>query len=243
MKATSAMPSAKRGATGRAQHDRRLAEPGQEDREVVRGEVPHHADVTAVRAEVDPARGDEVEVAERPVVDQPLHRTHRGAVEERVPAHEHASGPIGPLDQLVREHVRGSQRLLHERVLGSGEARRRELEVGEDRGRDYDGVHAGVPEHVLDAGRGAGGRVAPVEANQSLPIAIADPLDVHCGVVGEDAQQVRAPIAQADHADAERAGADRCAQTGSSPSLLSSATISTAVAHSRAAASTSARLR
>ena len=95
-----ATPEAQReeGNVGDPRHDRvssgsgdrpgRLAQPVPQDREVVRAEVPHDADIGLVKAEVHPARGDEVDLSQLPAIEQLLDRPDRGAVQERVAAHQ-----------------------------------------------------------------------------------------------------------------------------------------------------------
>ena len=107
-----------------------LVEPVAQDREVVGAEVPDHADVALVQAEVHPARGDEVEVAELARVEQLLDRAHRRAVDERVAAHQHEAGLARDPRQLLGLDGRGRERLLDERVLARPQARRGERRRG-----------------------------------------------------------------------------------------------------------------
>ncbi len=77
------------------------SEPVAQDREVVRAEIPDDADVGLMQPEVDATRRDEVELAERPGVDQLLDEHDRRAVEERVARHENAVQSCGEVDELA----------------------------------------------------------------------------------------------------------------------------------------------
>ena len=152
------------------------------------------AHVPPVQAQVDPAGGGEVELAEGPVVDEALHGAHRGAVEEGM---KRTSAPARP-DQHARSARRrgrweGASSFSTNVCLAAARLMRRELEVREHRRRNHDDVHVRVLEHVLEAAGWGAYPVAPVEAGQSLAIAIADPCHVHGGVVSEDAQRVSRP--------------------------------------------------
>ncbi len=102
-----------------------FAEPVQQDREVVRTEIPDHADVALMQTQVHSARGNEVDVAKLAGFEQPLDRAYRRAVDEVWP---HIRRPIrsrqlarssaefaGLCKRLLDEHVlAGLERLLRE---------------------------------------------------------------------------------------------------------------------------------
>src|SRR6185369_17721205 len=69
---------------------RELIEPVAQNRKVVRPHVPDHAHVGLVKAEIDAARGDEVNVSQLAGIDELLDRPYRRAVEERMARHQYA---------------------------------------------------------------------------------------------------------------------------------------------------------
>ena len=82
----------------------------------MRGEVEHDP-VLLVFAEVHPRGRDEVDLAQRAVLDQVADLVDRRAVEEGVAGHEDQPELVGELDQLDRLVGRARERLLDEDVL------------------------------------------------------------------------------------------------------------------------------
>ena len=123
-----------------AAQERRPAEPVEEDREVVRGEVAHDADVALVDAEVHPARRAEVELADLAALEPLLGRDDGRRVEERVAGHQHELALAGDLDQLVALLDRRRHRLLDEDVLPGQQRGLGQLVVRRDRGDDADRI-------------------------------------------------------------------------------------------------------
>ena len=95
--------------------------PVEEDREVVRGEIPDDAGVTLMKSEVHAAARYEVDLAELATVDEALHGAYRRAVDERVPAHQGQPALLRQPQQFLRFLARRGQWLLHERVLAGFE--------------------------------------------------------------------------------------------------------------------------
>ena len=73
-----------------------LAQPVVEDAEVVRGEVPDHAHVLLVQAQVHALGGDEVDVAELAALDELLDLAHRRAEDEGVADHQREAARLRP---------------------------------------------------------------------------------------------------------------------------------------------------
>src|SRR5580704_9084977 len=92
-----------RVAPDRADRGRKLAQPIQKDREVVRAQVPDNAHILLMEPEVHPARGNEVDVSQRASLEQALYRANRGAVDERVAAHQDAILVVRETGQVVSE--------------------------------------------------------------------------------------------------------------------------------------------
>ena len=124
MNATSGMPGMMQPRLSAVTCVGDSSEPVAQDREVVRTEVPHDADVGLVQAEVHATRRDEVDLAEIAGVDQLLDRPHGRAVQERVARHEHEVALGGQLDQRARVTGR-SPRAASRRRRASRRAARR----------------------------------------------------------------------------------------------------------------------
>ncbi len=183
---------------------RRLAEPVAEDREVVRGQVPDDADVRLVQAEVDPAHGDEVDLAELARLDQLLHAHDRGAVDERVARHQDEPAPIRREREVSCGRRGVSERLLDEDVLSGRERGGCELVVARDGGRDRDRVDRRVLEHLVVRLDAADVGEALADGLEPLGPLVAQQLHVRAGRVAEVPDEVRPPVAEADDGDANR---------------------------------------
>ncbi len=115
----------------------------------MRGEVPDDADVALVKAEVDAARGEEVELAELAAVEHALDRPHRRAVEESVAAHQQQAAPLGGVYEAGGVGARVGERLLDEGVLARLDRGQGQLVMRVDRRRDQDRVDRLVGEQVV----------------------------------------------------------------------------------------------
>lgn len=111
----------------------------------------------------------------------------------------------GTSGQVVGQLAGGGQRLLDENVLAGLERLRRQGIVRVNRRRDDHQFYRGVGEHPLDVGGCAHRWLATSVGLQPLPIEIADPMDLRVRVVSEDPQQIRPPVAETDHGDADGA--------------------------------------
>ena len=88
-------------AAGRDHRLGLLADDVVHDRQIVRREVPHHADVVLEQAEIHARRIEVVERPERAGVDDLANLPDRAAEEERVIHHDLQVLPVGQLDQLL----------------------------------------------------------------------------------------------------------------------------------------------
>ena len=167
-------------------------------------EVPDHAHIALMQAEVHAARGDEEDVAERPGLDHPLDRPHRRAVEERVAAHQDPPALARHPSQVVGQRRRGGERLLHEHVLARAEGLGGQVVVGvHGRGDDHR-VDRRVGKHAIEPGRHSRlGMPAPV-LGQPLRVEVADPTHLGIEVVAEHAQEVRTPVPEPDDRESDR---------------------------------------
>ncbi len=77
-----------------------LADDVVHDRQIVRREVPHDADVVLEEPEIDARRVEVIELPERALVDQFPNLPDRAAEEEGVVHHDAEVLPLGQLDQL-----------------------------------------------------------------------------------------------------------------------------------------------
>jgi hypothetical protein len=74
--------------------------------------------------------------------------------------------------------------------------------MSKDRGGDHDRVNGGVLEQIVAALRRLGCGIAAGEPVEPLLAQIADPRDLDVGPIGKNAQQVGAPVPEADEGDA-----------------------------------------
>ena len=160
----------------------------------MRREVPDHAHVLLVQAEVDARRGDEVDVAELAAVDEVAELAHRRAEHEGVAHHEREAGAVGEQHELLGVGRRARHRLLDEHVLAGLERRLGEREVRRDRRGDDHRVHGRVVEHLVVALRGGLRRVAAADLVERFRAQVADPLHRDARHFHVVAQKVRAPV-------------------------------------------------
>jgi hypothetical protein len=197
-------PAAGVGGAGHRHRDRHRGGEVDEDREVVRGEVPEDVDVRLEEAEVHPDRIEVIEIPHLAAVDDLLHLAHGARVDERVVDHQHEALPVGQLEQLLALCDRARHRFLDEDVLAARQRALRQLVVRPDGGGDGDRVELRVVEEVADVGGDAQrgipdlGQMAPIGAHVRAP-RDPDPLELD-----EVADEVRAPVPVADHANVHR---------------------------------------
>jgi hypothetical protein len=180
-----------------------LVEPVVEDREVVRAEVPDDADVGLVEAEVDPARGDEVELAEHAALDQVPDRDDGRAVEEGMAGHQHQVPIGGELDQLEALAARGRERLLDEDVLTGLERAPGEGVMAGHGGRDRHRLQRLVRQELVVALVAPDAREAPSEQLQPLGVVVVDADEVGAVELVQVPGELRAPVAEADDGAAD----------------------------------------
>src|SRR5437660_121727 len=108
------------------------------------------------------------------------------------------------LDELAGLGSRWRQRLLHERVLAGVKCPHRQVEVSEDRCRDYDRVQARIVEQIVVASRRAGAGVAPADSREALRIEVADIADLHARLLNQAAEEIGSPVSEADHSYPQR---------------------------------------
>src|SRR5438105_1417106 len=185
---------------------RLLLEPVEDDRRVVGAEVPEDVEVELMEAEIDPLAIDVLDLSELAAIDDPLHGRDRGVVDERVPDHEHAPGPAGGRDDGFGVGDGPRERLLDEHVLAGGEGLLREGAVRRDRRHHADRVDGGIRQQLAVVRRRADRREPFVEGAEPLGVEVGDGHDVGAGCLAEVADEIRSPVARADHAHPQRAG-------------------------------------
>ncbi len=171
----------------------------------MRREVPDDAHIALVQSQVDAAGRDEVNVAERSLAEQPLDCPHRGAVDERVSAHQGPVVLLGRLYKVIGKVAGIRQRFLDKHVLARLKRLRRQFVVGVHGRGDHDCVHIWSRHHAREVRGRAGAPIPAAELLQALVVAIAQPSDLNALLLGEDTQQVRSPISQPDHGNPGRA--------------------------------------
>jgi hypothetical protein len=179
-------------------HERGLAEPVVQDREVVRPEVAHDAGVALVDAQVDPRRGAEVQPADLALAQQLLDVHHRRRIHERVARHEDQLALLGHGDQVLALLHGARHRLLDEHVLARLERAPAQVVVGGDRGCEQDAVDLRVVQDRLKLGDALHVREAPRVPRQRVGIAVARVLDADPLELPRVAQEIGAPVAETD---------------------------------------------
>ena len=175
------------------------------DRQVVRRQIPQHADVVLKQPQVDARRIVVVERTKRAVVDEIADLSDRPAEQEGVVHHDLQVLPLRQLNQLLGLLRRRGERLLDEHVLAVLERRLRQLEMRPDRRDDRDRVDVGRVQHV---GRIAGQmqrRIQALRALQRRGVPIAHRHHLAAADAVQVPDDVRAPIPVANHANANGA--------------------------------------
>ena len=183
--------------------DQRLAEPVQQDREVVRGEVEDDA-VLLVEAEVHARGGDEVDLAELVALDQVADLVDRGAVEEGVAGHQHQAALLGERDQLRRLLGGAGQRLLDQHVLAGFQGAADEREVGVGRGGDRHGLDPRVGQRGVEVALDPDAGMTAAEVFDPALVELAEAHQAELGPLDHVADDVRAPVAVADDHRSDR---------------------------------------
>src|SRR5439155_16762307 len=162
-----------------------------------------------MESQVHPARRDEVDLAELPGIDQSLDRSNGWAVEEGVTGHQDEAFGLGQRSQL--EHLIGcrSERLLDENMLSGLERRLRERVVRRNRRRDRNRVYRSVRKDLFEACRPGNARIARRQHLQHVWPKIAETAELELLRIGEVPNEIRAPVPETDHADADAVPARR----------------------------------
>ena len=138
-----------------------------------------------------------------PRVDELLQLQHARVVEEQVAGHEHEVALLGERDELLHLGAAHRRRLLDEDVLAGLERLLRERVVRRHRRRDHDRVER--RRSASRSSKSAGRPRARVAARELLPGAPRRRRRAsELGEVVEVADEVRAPVAEAGLADADR---------------------------------------
>ena len=127
----------------------------------------------------------------------------RVVVDEGVVHLQNAPAELGELDERLRRLHRIGERLLDEDVLPRLQRRLGQGEVGGDRRADGDGIDVGRVEDFAELPGGAHRRIEARERLQSGGVDVADDPQVRPRQRDEIADDVRAPVPAADHADAD----------------------------------------
>ena len=172
-------------------------------RHVVRAQRPERVLVRPQHAQVEPVRVDVADVAQLAAVDELLERLHAGVVLEQVADHQHPLARSRGGHDLLGLLDRLRERLLDEAVLAGLQHPQRQLARGSARawpGRPRRASSSASSSSI--GGRAARTREGRGAALHALLGLVADPGQLGSGEPVEVAREVRAPVAEADHADA-----------------------------------------
>jgi hypothetical protein len=153
---------------------RLLADEVVHDRQIVRRQIPHDADVMLEQPEIDPRRVEVVQRPERSVVDELLDLPNGPAEQERVIDHDAQVFSCRELDQFGRLRRVRRERLLDENVFAVLERRLRQVKVRPDGCDDGDGVDVRRPQHLRHVRREVKRRIGLLRALQRVGVGVAD---------------------------------------------------------------------
>src|SRR5438874_8050335 len=173
------------------------------DRQIVRRQIPDHADVVLEESQVDPCRIVVVEVAEDAVVQELAHLSHGAGEEKSVVHHDRELLPLAQLDQLLRLAGGAGEGFFDEDMLPIVQGGLGQLEVRRDGGHDGNRIDLGRGQQVGRVRRDGHARVRLRGALQGGRVQIADTRDLASLETPEIADDVRAPVAVADNSDAD----------------------------------------
>ena len=196
------MPGSEERLAARPGLDRLLADEVQDHREVVRAERPERVLVAPDLPEVLAVAVEVEHVPEVAVGDQLLEHRDGRVVEQEIAGHQHEAALLRDRHELLRLGARLRLGLLDEDVLACEQRPLRELVVRDDGRRDHDRVQLRVGEHLVEARRRPGLRMAGRGLREQVGRQVAEPAEV--GELGEVAGEVRAPVAEARVAHAHR---------------------------------------
>ena len=203
-KTTSSMPVAHVGLAARATLDRLLAGEVQDHRDVVRAEAPQRVLVGAQLAEVQAVGVDVVDVAELARVGDLLELAHARVVLEQVADHQHAAGSRAPRDRRARRR-RPTARAASRRSSACrprARARRASACVGTGVASTTASSSGSASRSSRSAVKRACGMRAGAGARAIVLAPSQHQRSSAPGSAVEVAREVRAPVAEADDADA-----------------------------------------
>ena len=185
--------------------DRLFTEPVEDDRDVVRTEVPEHVEIELVDPEVDALAVDVEHLAEDTVAKQSAHGFDRRVVDEGVTDHERACRDLArTYDRVGVGHVTG-ERLFDEDVLAGGERFFGQSPVGRDRSRDANGIDGVIRHERSVVLRRADRGKALRDGGEPLRVEIGDGDDLRSRGLREGPDDVRPPVASSYDAHADGA--------------------------------------
>ena len=137
------------GAAAAVDRDRLLAHDGQDDRNVVRSEVPGDVDVFLEQPQIQTPRADVADVADVPLVNDFFHFPHDGRIEKRMAGHQHQAVLGGDVHQLFALLDGTGHRFFNESVFARKQGSLGHWIVGAHAGGDGHGIQIDAVEHVV----------------------------------------------------------------------------------------------
>src|SRR5579862_2064895 len=181
----------------------------EQDREIVRRRVPPHVRVALDASHAEALEGEMAHVAELAALDEPLHLAHHRIVEERFVDEQDAVPLPRRLDERAAFPRRQRERLLDPHVLPRLERGERHRVMARRRRGEDDRIDVVATQELRVVARAARGGIVGEEGGEPRRVDVAEAGHARGVEPGEGADEVLAPVAEADDADVDA----RCAHT------------------------------
>ena len=173
----------------------------EDDREIVRGEVPDDVDVALENAQVQPGAVDVEHIAQHAALDDLFHLVDAGRILEGVVHHQDLAVLLRKRDQFLGLVDLGRQRLLDQDMLAGLERLLRQRIVRADVRADGNGIDRRVVDDVVVVGGGLDARVEVLHVREALLVHVAADRHLARGNLVEVADDVGSPVACPNYSD------------------------------------------
>ena len=178
----------------------RFPEDVENDREIVRSQVPGNIDILLEETEVEALGVDVADFANVPGVDDLGNFQDRLRIDEGVSHHQGQAPLVGQFDQLLALSGRGCHGLFDQHVLAGEQSRFGERVMEADGSGHHDGVDLRILEQLVGIIHGFHARIEGQHVAAAGFFPVAHRLQPAVSEIVEIADQVGTPITAADHA-------------------------------------------